>query len=28
VGFKLGQWVDIVLMQRPLGQGDASRPSD
>ena len=28
VGFKLGQWVDIVLMQRPLGQGDASRPTD
>jgi len=24
VGFKLGQWVDIVLMQRSLGQGDAS----
>lgn len=24
VGFKLGQWVDTVLMQRPLGQGDAS----
>jgi phosphinothricin acetyltransferase len=21
VGFKLGQWVDTVLMQRPLGEG-------
>ena len=28
VGYKLGQWVDIVLMQRPLGLGDASRPCD
>ena len=27
VGFKLGRWVDSVLMQRPLGSGDASRPS-
>jgi L-amino acid N-acyltransferase YncA len=27
VGFKLGRWVDSVLMQRPLGEGDASRPS-
>ncbi|MDQ8730623.1 N-acetyltransferase family protein [Bradyrhizobium sp. LHD-71] len=26
VGFKLGQWVDTVLMQRMLGQGDATRP--
>lgn len=24
VGYKLGQWVDVVLMQRPLGQGDAT----
>lgn len=23
VGFKLGQWVDTVLMQRPLGAGDS-----
>lgn len=23
-GFKLGQWVDVVLMQRALGQGDSS----
>lgn len=27
VGFKLGQWVDTVLMQRPLGQGSASLPA-
>jgi L-amino acid N-acyltransferase YncA len=26
VGFKFGRWVDSVTMQRPLGQGDASRP--
>ena len=26
-GFKFGRWVDSVLMQRPLGPGDASRPS-
>jgi len=26
VGFKLGRWVDTVLMQRPLGTGDASLP--
>ena len=25
-GFKFGRWVDSVLMQRPLGPGDASRP--
>ena len=28
VGFKLGQWVDTVLMQRPLGPGAATLPSD
>ena len=28
VGFKLGQWVDTVLMQRPLGQGSASIPAE
>lgn len=28
VGFKLGQWVDTVLMQRALGPGAATRPSD
>jgi L-amino acid N-acyltransferase YncA len=26
VGFKHGHWVDSVLMQRALGQGDASLP--
>lgn len=26
-GFKLGRWVDSVLMQRPLGPGDGSPPS-
>ncbi len=25
-GFKLGRWVDTVLMQRPLGAGDQSPP--
>lgn len=28
VGFKLGRWVDTVLMQRALGEGDASLPVD
>jgi phosphinothricin acetyltransferase len=27
VGFKLGRWVDTVLMQRALGDGDRSAPS-
>lgn len=26
VGFKLGRWVDTVLMQRPLGSGDTVPP--
>lgn len=26
VGFKHGQWLDTVLMQRPLGAGDGSLP--
>jgi L-amino acid N-acyltransferase YncA len=26
-GFKFGRWVDTVLMQRALGAGDASLPS-
>ncbi|HZS53889.1 MAG TPA: GNAT family N-acetyltransferase [Bryobacteraceae bacterium] len=26
VGFKLGQWVDTVLMQRSLGRGARTRP--
>jgi phosphinothricin acetyltransferase len=28
VGFKLGRWVDSVLMQRALGAGDATFPAD
>jgi len=27
VGFKFGRWVDSVIMQRPLGSGDATPPS-
>jgi L-amino acid N-acyltransferase YncA len=26
VGFKHGKWLDTVLMQRPLGQGDSTPP--
>ena len=26
VGIKFGQWVDVVSMQRPLGEGDADVP--
>ena len=26
IGFKFGTWVDIVMMQRPLGQGQSSLP--
>lgn len=26
VGFKFGRWVDVVLMQRPLGPGDGTLP--
>ena len=26
VGFKLGRWVDGVIMQRPLGDGDETLP--
>ena len=26
-GFKFGRWVDSVVMQKPLGAGDATRPS-
>jgi phosphinothricin acetyltransferase len=26
IGFKFGRWVDSVLMQRPLGTGDTTRP--
>lgn len=28
VGFKLGRWVDTVLMQRALGKGDGLPPSN
>ena len=27
IGFKLGRWVDSVIMQRPLGPGDARPPT-
>jgi phosphinothricin acetyltransferase len=27
IGFKLGRWVDSVLMQRPLGPGNRRKPS-
>ena len=26
VGFKFGRWVDSVIMQRPLGPGDGTKP--
>lgn len=26
-GFKHGRWVDTVIMQRPLGEGDATLPA-
>ncbi len=26
VGFKFGRWVDSVILQRPLGEGDATLP--
>ena len=25
-GFKGGRWVDVVIMQRPLGDGDSTLP--
>jgi phosphinothricin acetyltransferase len=28
VGYKFGRWVDSVLMQRPLGEGDTTRPAE
>jgi len=28
VGFKFGRWLDTVLMQRSLGEGDATVPKD
>jgi phosphinothricin acetyltransferase len=27
VGFKHGRWIDSVLMQRPLGEGNEARPA-
>jgi L-amino acid N-acyltransferase YncA len=27
VGFKFGRWVDSVIMQRPLGPGDGTKPT-
>ncbi|MCS6891768.1 MAG: GNAT family N-acetyltransferase [Rhodovarius sp.] len=27
VGFKFGRWLDVVLMQRPLGEADRSLPN-
>lgn len=26
-GWKMGRWLDVVLMQRPLGRGDGAEPS-
>ena len=26
VGYKFGRWIDSVIMQRPLGDGDSSTP--
>lgn len=26
VGFKFGRWIDSVIMQRPLGAGDGTKP--
>jgi phosphinothricin acetyltransferase len=28
VGFKFGRWLDSVLMERPLGPGDSSLPTE
>jgi phosphinothricin acetyltransferase len=28
VGYKFGRWLDIVIMQRPLGAGATTAPSD
>ena len=27
-GWKFGRWLDVVLMQKPLGLGDGSAPAD
>ena len=26
IGFKFGRWMDSVIMQRPLGNGDTTLP--
>jgi len=26
VGYKFGRWVDTIIMQRPLGSGDGTKP--
>jgi phosphinothricin acetyltransferase len=28
VGYKFGRWLDSVIMQLPLGEGDASAPAE
>ena len=28
VGYKFGRWLDSVIMERPLGEGDASAPHE
>ncbi len=28
IGFKLGRWVDCVIMQRDIGEGDGTLPGD
>jgi L-amino acid N-acyltransferase YncA len=28
VGLKFGRWLDVVIMQRPLGAGDADMPAE
>jgi L-amino acid N-acyltransferase YncA len=28
VGWKFGRWLDVVVMQKSLGQGDAQTPAD
>ena len=27
-GWKFGRWLDVVLMQKPLGLGDTGAPAD
>jgi phosphinothricin acetyltransferase len=28
IGYKLGRWLDSVIMELPLGEGDTSHPAD